>query len=578
MTDNDEGRDVPNPSQTPLHQLDSTFNGGARNRSSTAASGSGRVRSASLRFLESSPPSGMWSATGQTLAQAPTPLEIRRGSFGHEGWDGHIQRRNSTVSEESVRRLSRTSSGQTPGSLGRTPTNPMDSHPEEADEDERLPRVIEGKSMEPAPFASRPANTIAKPVGEGDTDDDPFSKFIGRGKIEDQSYVPKVKSTPGEAVAAKRRSADPYPIPDDEDQDLDPLDDVPNQNKGLPRKFQDPDGDAVTVPGEKSGKVTLTASGAVRESSSSAEKEEEGPDEDGVYPNGYKFPPKHTWGESTIIGLKAFWKFTITPLGFLIVIYGLNVVAWGGMLFLLLIGGGKEYMCYYPNSHGKKDCNNINSPRRIWIEIDSQILNALFCVTGFGLIPWRFRDFYYLLQYRLRHKQDALRRLAGIHRSWFRLPGSHELPTDPHATVTAPDTNPAIPLPPSKIPDAPLTGIRAPATKLWKMDYVVWAFVINTFLQAVLSGFMWGFNRYKRPSWSTGTFVALACIVAGLGGFMQFQEGKRVKAVEGIPVDQVEMLKDVEKDVVGAEKSESRRRKLGKRKVDEKQSPISTSS
>ncbi|KFY94778.1 hypothetical protein V498_03727 [Pseudogymnoascus sp. VKM F-4517 (FW-2822)] len=30
-------------------------------------------------------------------------------------------------------------------------------------------------------------------------------------------------------------------------------------------------------------------------------------------------------------------------------------------------------------------CDDINSPRRVWIEIDSQILNALFCVTGFGL-------------------------------------------------------------------------------------------------------------------------------------------------------------------------------------------------
>jgi len=113
------------------------------------------------------------------------------------------------------------------------------------------------------------------------------------------------------------------------------------------------------------------------------------------------------------------------------------------------------------------------------------------------------------------------------------------------------------------------------------MDYVVWAFVINTFLQAVLSGFMWGYNRYKRPSWSTGTFVALACIVAGLGGLMQFLEGKRIKAVEGIPVDQTEMLKDIERGVIKGEKAggssqgsdvkkSGSSKGLGKKKADEK--------
>lgn len=552
MASDDVGRS-PNLPQTPLHQLDG-LNGETRNRSSTGGSG-GRIRSASLRFLESSPPSGMWSATGQTLAQAPTPLEIRRGSFGHDGWDGHIQRRNSTVSEESIRRLSRTSSAQTPGSLGRTATNPLDAHVEE-EEGDQLPSGAKGGKSSKKPFAPRPKKTTQQPLDKADDDDDPFSKFIGRGKIEDQSYVPKATGESKTTAAVKRRSADPSAIPDDDDEDLDPLHEEPAKSKGLPKKFQDPAGEAIPVPVGKSEKLTTITTGTARESSSSAGKEV-GPNEDGVYPNGYKFPPKHTWGEATIIGLKAFWKFTITPLGFLIVIYGLNVVAWGGMLFLLLIGGGKQYMCYYPGSHGMKDCNNINSPRRIWIEIDSQILNALFCVTGFGLIPWRFRDLYYLLQYRIRHKQSALRRLAGIHRTWFRLPGSHELPTDPHASIKNPETNPAIPLPPSKIPDTPLTGIRAPATKLWKMDYVVWAFVINTFLQAVLSGFMWGYDRYKRPSWSTGTFVALACIVAGLGGLMQFFEGKRIKAVEGIPVDQAEMLKDVERGV-GHGKKEGR--------------------
>ena len=472
-----------------------------------------------------------------------------------------MQRRNSTVSEESTRRLSRSNSAQTPGSLQRqqTNTNPLDAHTEAADEGSPVSPIVQQGTLPSQGTTTQATRAPQRPIATDDDDDDPFSKFIGRGKIDNQSYVRKPKTTTSGKAAQLKSSADPYAIPDN-DEDVDPLDERDN-TKRLPKKFQDPAGEPVSVTGGKSEKLTTITTGTPRPSSSSAASKDPGPNADGVYPNGYKFPPKHTWGEATKIGLKAFWKFTITPLGFLIVLYGLNVVAWGGMLFLLLIGGGQEFMCYPPGSHGQKECNNINAPRRIWIEIDSQILNSLFCVTGFGLIPWRFRDFYYLMKFRIGHDESALRRLAGIHRGWFRLAGSQDLPTDPDAPVDDPENNSAIPLPPSKIPDAPLTGIRAPATRMWKLDYVIWAFVINTFLQAVLSGFMWGFNRYKRPSWSTGTFVALACIVAGLGGLMSFQEGKRVKNFEGIPVKEEEMLADVERDVVSGEKQKKSKRK-----------------
>jgi hypothetical protein len=66
------------------------------------------------------------------------------------------------------------------------------------------------------------------------------------------------------------------------------------------------------------------------------------------YPNGYQFPPKHTKWQSVQIGLKAYWKFLWTWFGFLLTIYALNVVAWGGMLFLVLIGGADKYSTLYP--------------------------------------------------------------------------------------------------------------------------------------------------------------------------------------------------------------------------------------
>lgn len=54
------------------------------------------------------------------------------------------------------------------------------------------------------------------------------------------------------------------------------------------------------------------------------------------FDNGYHFPPKHSVGQSTKLGLIAFGNYVRTPTGFLVTVYGLNVVAWGGMLFLLL--------------------------------------------------------------------------------------------------------------------------------------------------------------------------------------------------------------------------------------------------
>lgn len=266
------------------------------------------------------------------------------------------------------------------------------------------------------------------------------------------------------------------------------------------------------------------------------------------YPNGYHFPPKHTTWQSTRAGLVSFWHYFLTPVGFCVVVYGLNVVAWGGMLFLLLCNAAPA-MC-------QPSCNHIDSPRRKWIEWDSQILNALFCVTGFGLAPWRFRDLYYLLQYRIKGNTVALRRLGGIHRGWFRLPGSQELDIHigPETIANHPSTgsNLAVPYPETKIPDAPLTGERAPATPLWKMDAVIWLMVWNTFLQCCLAGFMWALNRFDRPSWSTGLFVALACIVAAVAGIMMFMEGKKVKGIEGVPIsdqDRQKLAEDRENGV-----------------------------
>ncbi|KAH6661139.1 hypothetical protein BKA67DRAFT_76125 [Truncatella angustata] len=263
------------------------------------------------------------------------------------------------------------------------------------------------------------------------------------------------------------------------------------------------------------------------------------------YGNGYHFPPKYSWGETIKQGLIDFWAFYNTGFGFFLTIYSLNIVAWGGMLFLLLCNAS-SVMC-------QGDCNAIDSPRRVWIEVDSQILNALFCVTGFGLAPWRFRDLWLLLKFRVKKDIKGLREVAGVHRGWFRLPGSEDLPVHlgpkniEETDIAWPEAS--VPFPLETIPDAPPTGIRAPATKLWKLDLIIWLNVANTLLQVCLSTFMWALNRYDRPSWSTGLFVCLACIAAAVAGIYMGIEGKHVKSIEGVPLtkrDRERLAKDAE--------------------------------
>lgn len=62
--------------------------------------------------------------------------------------------------------------------------------------------------------------------------------------------------------------------------------------------------------------------------------------ESGTYPNGYKFPEKHTNREAIAIGSRAFVRFTFGSIfGFLVVFYCIQIVGWGGMIFILLTGG-----------------------------------------------------------------------------------------------------------------------------------------------------------------------------------------------------------------------------------------------
>ena len=99
--------------------------------------------------------------------------------------------------------------------------------------------------------------------------------------------------------------------------------------------------------------------------------------------------------------------------------------------------------------------------------------------------------------------------------------------------------NPRLPFPKYKSAADPLTGVRAPPTASWKLDFFIWSQVINAVFPICLCIMMWAFSLYNRLSWTTGLFIGLACLIAGAGGVVSFLEGKAVKRVEGVAVPQV---------------------------------------
>jgi hypothetical protein len=69
----------------------------APQRTSTNASNTaGKIRAASLKLMEASPPPGMWAATGATVAKAPSMVDIRQGSYSDQGWHEGAQRKRAS--------------------------------------------------------------------------------------------------------------------------------------------------------------------------------------------------------------------------------------------------------------------------------------------------------------------------------------------------------------------------------------------------------------------------------------------------------------------------------------------------
>ncbi|KAK9376191.1 uncharacterized protein V1513DRAFT_376066 [Lipomyces chichibuensis] len=158
--------------------------------------------------------------------------------------------------------------------------------------------------------------------------------------------------------------------------------------------------------------------------------------------------------------LKMALKFCLTVKGFFVATYLCLVIAFGGMLFLILVGAAPAM-----NRHDGPD--GTDTPGKRWIEIDSQVLNALFCVTGFGLMPQRTKHLYFLIRGQLDNQERADVQLMRRY-PWY-----------------------------------------VPGRNWWALAAVLYLYELNSCFQVVMAAGMWAYNRHNRPPWLTGMSMGL---------------------------------------------------------------------
>ncbi|MCO5613935.1 hypothetical protein L7F22_068215 [Adiantum nelumboides] len=79
-------------------------------------------------------------------------------------------------------------------------------------------------------------------------------------------------------------------------------------------------------------------------------------------------------------GLKGFWAFVKTPMGFIMTLYGFLITFWGTAIMLFIW-----------------NWIHVGERKRYWIEICDQILCALFAAVGLGFAPFRAVDTYRMI-------------------------------------------------------------------------------------------------------------------------------------------------------------------------------------
>lgn len=221
------------------------------------------------------------------------------------------------------------------------------------------------------------------------------------------------------------------------------------------------------------------------------------------------------------------WDFVKTPVGFCTALYGFLVAFWGAAIVIFLI----------------KIINLHNADLQgFWVEVSSQVTNALFTATGVGLIPWRAIDTYRIGKiWYYKRLTRQLRRKAGLEE----LVDEDDLP-DPaynpdYVHVLTDEQQDELHYQQLKFQQSQ-TWYRPHATETHRAFPINTGLLIcllidfNSIFQILLCGCMWGLNRFTRPAWTTGSLIP-ASFLCGIGAAIFIWRGgaktKKTEQVEG---------------------------------------------
>ena len=170
--------------------------------------------------------------------------------------------------------------------------------------------------------------------------------------------------------------------------------------------------------------------------------------------------------------------------GLLVTFYFLLVAGFAIFLAILLADSA-------PGMSHKWGPDDVqNSQRDIWIEICTQVLTGLFCITGLGLFPTRARDFFLIVRGQILGDIYSSNRILRIHSNWF----------------------------------------WAGFSGNWKLVLVGALFMVSSVLQVLLCVAMWHLNRETRPAWMTASLISVSSAFVIVAGFTMLAEARRIKA------------------------------------------------
>ncbi|KAH9899930.1 hypothetical protein C8Q73DRAFT_339831 [Cubamyces lactineus] len=223
--------------------------------------------------------------------------------------------------------------------------------------------------------------------------------------------------------------------------------------------------------------------------------------------------------------MQGVWSFVKTPLGIVTAIYGFLVVFWGtGIVFFLA-----KFI----------DLHN-DYTQGFWVELCQQVETGLFTATSIGFIPFRIMDTYRICKiWHYKRKITKLRAKAGLPE----LYDPDDLPDPVY------DPNYIHVLSEHEQIDLHYQQHKFMASQTWyrphgtqthrafPIDLALWICVcndLNSFFQCLLSGTMWGLDRFQRPAWTTGTTLPAAFVAGIVAGVLIYWGGRKTRRTKEV--------------------------------------------